>query len=277
MRVVASFYPAGDFVGLRRVGVASMSRSRDTVRGDIKGFSKKSCSRLMAKIAQLKKHALPLFLTLTYPNEYPVEAKVYKYHLHHFMIWLFRRWPGAGAIWKLEFQDRGAPHFHAFLWGMNQADYVEMAHKWYQIVGSGDKLHLAWHLGLLGGDNKPCLEVIRSWFGTKKYASKELGKIQGLQDKEAGRVWGVRGNVPFSNLIEFKIDIKTALEFRRLYRRYTGQVSRRFGFWGYGFCADWLRWIGQRSNEIEQENVPPNYPPGWWKNLDNREILHNFD
>jgi hypothetical protein len=78
---------------------------------------------LMAKVQQ---GAVPFFVTLTYPDEFPLYREDYKRHLETFFDRLQRRWPGTSVIWKLEFQERKsgnnkgkiAPHYHLFLYGV---------------------------------------------------------------------------------------------------------------------------------------------------------------
>ena len=73
--------------------------------------------------------------------------KEVKKHLNAFLMWLRRR--GYVYFWCLEFQQRGAPHFHLFLGkrtGQAAGDIVrlrrEIALSWYRIVASGDPRHL---------------------------------------------------------------------------------------------------------------------------------------
>jgi len=61
-------------------------------------------------------------VTLTYPAEFPV-ARASKEHFRKWLAKLHRRHPGAWGIWKIEPQERGAPHYHVVLflpdaWGM---------------------------------------------------------------------------------------------------------------------------------------------------------------
>jgi hypothetical protein len=91
------------------------------------------------------------------------------------------------AFWFLEFQARGAPHFHIFCtWSPNK-EWV--AKTWYFIVGSEDDRHLR------AGTR---VEFIRSGrAGTISYASKYAAK-QEQKDvpsdyENVGRFWGVYG------------------------------------------------------------------------------------
>jgi len=92
---------------------------RGWVRGDVEGFSVRSRSRLNKTIATLNKNVLPFFCTLTYHQTIPENFEGYKKHLDTFLKRLFRRFPMAGVIWKLEFQKRGFAHFHLFFFNCN--------------------------------------------------------------------------------------------------------------------------------------------------------------
>lgn len=250
---VITFAPAGSFASLKIKGVPARTAKHE--RGRIQNFSIRSRSRLMQKIAQLKRHNLPLFVTLTYPEDYPNDYKTYKYHLHHFFIALRRRWERAGIVWKLEYQQRGAPHFHLLMWGVEHNFRDDVARLWCKIVDSDDENHLKWHLGQLGNGNTHCVQEIRSWHGVRSYAAKYMAKLD-ERDDQCGRFWGVRGLVPFSPLLSFSVSMETALTFRRLHRRYTGMNNRRFGFWSYAYHVDWLRLI----EALEAPPLPPEPP-----------------
>ena len=75
----------------------------------------------------------------------------------------------------------------------------------------------------------------------------------------------VRGSVPFSVLMELRIDIRTALEFRR----FSGFKSRRFGFWAYNdHSPTWLAFIDRMEEQYARENIPENFPNGWYRGID---------
>lgn len=256
--VIVQFSPAGEYMALRLRDCQSRTAKHE--RGNITGFSVRSRSRLMAKIAQIKKHHLPLFVTLTYPAEFPTDYKEYKYHVHKFFISLFYRFPAAGVVWKLEFQERGAAHFHLLLFGVSLDDAREyIPGIWYKVAGSSDPNHLLFHQGQL--NNEHCVNAIRSWHGVKAYASKYFTKLDDTQER-SGRFWGVRGLVPFSPLLELKIDMKTALQFRRALRRAIGFRSKRFGFWCWNYKVDWLHFVTRIEDEYQAElfvlnTIPP--------------------
>jgi len=95
----------------------------------------------MRKLAMMDKEYMPLYVTLTYPAVYPTKPGEYKRHLKNFASRMKRVFPQAGFFWRLEFQRRGAPHYHLLVYGVEGTqDWVSAA--WYDIVGSGDENHL---------------------------------------------------------------------------------------------------------------------------------------
>lgn len=173
------------------------------IRGEVQGFSNGSRRRLMRKIASVDREAVgdtPIFVTLTYPGEWPADPQEWKKHLDTFGKRLLRRYPAACAIWKLEPQKRGAPHFHLIVLNVPHVDKHWLAHAWYEIVDSGDVRHLR------AGTR---VESIRTWRGCMAYASKYTAKvIEELPPgwERVGRMWGIIGrkNLPIS-VVRFEV------------------------------------------------------------------------
>jgi len=193
-------------------------------RGKVKGFSSASRRRLMYKIARVKRDAeLPLFVTATYPASFP-DAKSSKRHLHILQERMKRAFPEAGWMWKLEPQERGAPHYHFLIWG---ADLHKMRKffpvNWYQIAGGEDKYHLLWHTGLLGNGNVHCVQQVRSFKGVWFYASKYLGKTFEVKGWEfVGQYWGAvqAKNIPFGEDKILEVTRAKAIEIMRYQKRF---------------------------------------------------------
>lgn len=193
-------------------------------RSAINGFSKQSRRRLLYKIAGIRRDAeLPNFVTLTYPNEFPTLARA-KRDLKVFLQRLKYKFPnGNSGIWKLEPQDRGAPHYHCLVWGVKELELLDfVAYTWYDIAGNNDRNHLKFHLGLLEG-SKPCVSKVRSWRGVWAYASKYLGKtfeVAGWNEQWTGRYWGTWGKLPEGELVEYAIPDQLAIKSMRYQRRF---------------------------------------------------------
>jgi len=185
-------------------------------RGAITQFSpaaRKRLLELVSSINQAKQARLPLFVTLTYPATWPDEPAVWKRHLDSFLKRLDRKFTRCAAIWKLEFQRRGAPHFHLMVFGPGWIDAKWCARAWYQIVGSGDERHL------MAGTQ---VARVKSWRGVMFYAAKYLGKVVGdACAGMVGRFWGVhrREYLPIE-LITIQMDFCQFFRLRRLLLRW---------------------------------------------------------
>ncbi len=192
-------------------------------RAEITGFSADSRRRLLYTIGRIQRGAqLPWFVTLTWPNEFP-SARDSKRHLAAFLRRLKRAFPGMGLIWKLEPQQRGAPHYHMLVWGAGCELMVFVPKAWYDVAGGKDYNHYLWHAGCLG--NKHCCQPVRSWRGVWNYAAKYLGKIFEVSGWDRpGRYWAVvnRHNIPFGQERMQEVTRTTAVQVQRYQRRFSG-------------------------------------------------------
>lgn len=197
-------------------------------RGKVAGFSQKSRMRLMRTLGSIKRSNLPLFVTLTFPKDYP-DIKNAKRLLDNFLKRLARNFPDVAGVWKLEPQKRGAPHFHLLVWGVPYAELLAFTPwAWCEVVGSDDPNHLAWHIGALG--NKPCVQRIEKQRGVFWYASKYMSKEVKETYSDWGRWWGVfhRENLPVGELVNEEVSEEKAIEFIRYMRRYAHIKSRDY-------------------------------------------------
>lgn len=162
-------------------------------RGNIVGFSVGSGVRMRRYLRECVSEYTHM-LTLTYPEGYPSDGTTVKNHLRRFLQEV-RRWDDRlnrgqckhSAFWFLEFQQRGAPHFHIFCNRCPAKTWV--SETWYRIVDSEDIRHLH------AGTRTEKLRTGRA--GTISYASKYAAKLEqktvpaGYEN--VGRFWGVYG------------------------------------------------------------------------------------
>lgn len=163
-------------------------------RGSVVGFSGGSGIRMRRYLRECTSD-YGYMVTLTYPGEYPSDGITTKNHLRRFLQELQREAKRSGkesaplfsAFWFLEFQGRGAPHYHIFT--NTPVNKAWASKRWYDIVGSEDIRHL--HAGTR------CEKLVRGRAGTISYASKYAAKMeQKLTPKgfeNVGRFWGVYG------------------------------------------------------------------------------------
>lgn len=224
-------------------------------RKAISGFSANSRRRLMYTIASIRRDAdLPCFVTLTYPKIFP-DPKSSKRHLKMFCQRLQRAFPNASAIWKLEPQDRGAPHYHLLVWGVDEIELKKFVpYAWHEIAGDGDNYHLLFHLGVLH-NSKPCVSLVRSFRGVWSYASKYLGKsfsVAGWEDKHTGKFWGYvnHSQIPFGALCELEITSSRAFHVMRYQRRFS---KRRVSNKGFTLFCDASQWVKNIFGEVSYQ------------------------
>lgn len=155
-------------------------------RGKINGFSRASRLRMLEKMAGLnlkKLDTLPLLITLTYPADFPEDWRTVKAHMVAFRKRLLRKWPKAAGVWKLERQQRGAPHVHLMLYNVAFLPHRWLAVAWHMIAAPKSPEHLR-----AGTQVQRC----RSHRQAMCYAAKYLGKPSGGGDTESwGRRWGI--------------------------------------------------------------------------------------
>jgi len=84
---------------------------------DISCFSQNSRLRLMRLCGRVntQSYADVMHCTLTYHNSYPSISAAIKTNFHNFYKILRYHFPSVSIIWRLEFQRRGAPHYHLIL------------------------------------------------------------------------------------------------------------------------------------------------------------------
>lgn len=171
-------------------------KQRRPPRPSIREFSPAAIRRF--KQTARNGQVLHTALHLTYPAKFPTEGRAAKRNLAKMLRWLARQ--GLSGLWVLEFQERGAPHFHILLTG--RVDKEKAKAQWYKIVGSGDAKHL------IGGAR---IEDIRHQNGMIAYAvkssrssSKSTQKHIPANFTNCGRFWGRFGG--------FRVDPVCVLE-----------------------------------------------------------------
>lgn len=198
-------------------------------RGRVTSFSKGSMRNFRDKLMNLdldpfigqSKEAPTgngFFLSLGYPAEYPVSKDTLHRHREKLSKQLRRTFGDSylGAVWKLELQDCGAPHFHIitlFSCAMDTAEIREWTTDlWTETVGCYDL-----DFRRYGPNVVPLYgiaECLRSYM--LKNLSLKFGDCL-----ELGRIWGVweckKGSMPFKE--PELITLETPEEHAELLRR----------------------------------------------------------
>ena len=224
-------------------------RNDPVPRGKIDNFSYKSGLRLKHQVRNASIKIESQFL-LTYPADFPTSGKIVKNHLDRWFRAL-RKAYGAksfGFEWCLEFQDRGAPHFHVFFtWKVENELHRFLAKKWNAII-KADKTHLWFHLRKKN--------FIKWDMGSGNYVMKYASKMEqkdvpeGFED--VGRFWGYSRNMKpislhydYEKLQEEAFDgwavEEIRLYFQRTLRRYHNSKLRQFGKSSFLSSGNWSR------------------------------------
>ena len=151
------------------------------LKKSITKFSKKSSKNLKFHMNNTK-NRFSNMITLTYPSEYSNNGIEIKYHLNRFTK--FFKLKKCEYTWIIEFQKRGAPHFH--LLTDTYIDKKEVSQVWYDIVNSGDEKHLV--------AGTKCERLRVGHIGAKSYVRKYINKSDQKEVpeeyKNVGRFWG---------------------------------------------------------------------------------------
>lgn len=195
-------------------------------RGLCGAFSVASRRRMLRLMGTLQNGAGALFVTLTYPAEWPGEWARWKRDLDVFLHRLKRKYPGAGVVWKLEPQARGAPHFHLLVFGVEFIPKEWLKAAWADVVDSGDELHRK---------HGAYVERVRDAKGVRSYTAKYLAKVpvaglleaSGVDWSKVGRWWGVRWAecIPWADRVLLPLNDRQACRLFRVLRRYLERVA----------------------------------------------------
>jgi hypothetical protein len=156
-----------------------------------------------------------------------LDQETFKRHLKIFSQRFLRSFPSAGFHWKLEFQARGAAHFHPIFWNLSGDDggllrefRGWLAQNWSEVVHSGDEKHL-----LAGTSADP----IKSQFGIIRYVSGYVSKSdQTKPGCKVGRYWGLVGrtNIRWAKEKVITVSSTQGKVVRRTARRYMEAMNR---------------------------------------------------
>jgi hypothetical protein len=192
------FRQSGNLFIVRQTSKVIPRQFIGSTRSGITGFSADSALRMRTYLRECIAEYRQM-VTLTYPCGYPSNGKHTKEHLRRFNQEVMREHSRNGPVgnydgkerlsifWFLEFQERGAPHYHMFGTWFPCKEWV--AKTWYRIVDSEDIRHL--HAGTR-------TEFLRTGRGgtisyASKYANKLKQKVPPKDFENVGRFWGICG------------------------------------------------------------------------------------
>lgn len=201
----------GSLVKVKNTSAMPWQKKLKHKRGKVTSFTKKSRKRLLEMIARLRTAMQACFITLTYGQAWPSE-KIAKKHLKAFIRRIRKHYPRASIIWRLEYQKRGAPHFHLIVFRLPFIPKEKVAQVWAEIIG-------AEFCDNSREISRPPFTRIESIDNKRKammYVAKYVAKAEGggfnnvpYQNQHSeGRFWGICGRkyIEFAVLTTSKIE-----------------------------------------------------------------------
>jgi hypothetical protein len=199
------------------------------IRARVRGFSRESRRNLLLRLASINRTAFKtfsgrmIFVTLTYPHEYPDDPELCKRHLKALRKRLQREFGTFAAIWRLGIQKRGAWHFHLLLFvGPSIGSVGELrrfiSSSWYEVAGRVSEGHLR---------AGTCVEAVKRWKQATSYVERYMAKPEEFPEGlQTGRIWGVWNEelLPV-RWQEVEVSLRDAFRIRRIYRK----LARRKG------------------------------------------------
>ena len=185
-------------------------------RGKVTSFSKAARRRMIRFLNQVNPDRLgkPVFLSLTYHNNY--RERNPKQDRTAFLKRVARAYPGCHWIWRLEYQRRGAPHWHIILWPEVdvdlQAQEDQLCQLWHEVVDPKNIDHAKYGARVV---------PLSDQRGVNIYMTKYLSRLDGDEQQcNVGRRWGHSRGLPTEPLAEFKVTEEVEILVRRLLRDY---------------------------------------------------------
>jgi len=243
---------------------------REGTKREVRGFSAAARRNLLKAALRFPWDGMgPVALvTLTYPEDFPTDGWIAKRHLDRF----WKRWETMfgerpWGIWAMEFQRRGAIHFHAFLRvpalpGLEEDRYEVLKawgfHAWSEIAGFSKDRWDAYHherMGLRFNVSPGWYAGSMSAVGIAEYLVAHAGK--GAQKElpagveRPGRFWGSVGERSRCSATETSelcceyslADVMRVLRHlgpRRHRKRRSGAQRRQYASWDRE-RRDWWR------------------------------------
>ena len=238
---------------MTRNGVCLRKRRGGGIRDRVRGFSRTSRRNLLRRLASINRTAFRsfkgrlIFVTLTYPGEYPEDPNVCKRHLKAFRKRLQRDFGTFGGFWRLGIQQRGAWHLHLLLFvGSSFGAVGELrrfiSSSWYEVTGKVSEGHLK------AGTR---VEAVRKWREATSYAERYMAKPEAFPEGlQTGRIWGIWNEELLPVRWEtVQVSLCDAFRIRRIYRklakrRASGSLRRITVFIRYENVLRLLEFLG---------------------------------
>ena len=185
-------------------------------KNDITSFSINSRRRLKRKLSMvhLGSYSRTFFVTYTFHNVYPKSSDELKRHFRNFLKSVKRVNPSVAWIWRLEWQKRGAPHFHMVYFIPKHSTLKEIKHfekeqrrLWHRTLEDFDFWTWRYSVDVKSLDSKKKLYA---------YISKYVSKVENEDDAAIGHQhWGSSANLILKSEGAFHLSQEFFLFFRK--------------------------------------------------------------
>ena len=156
-------------------------------RGEVTGFSHESRKRMLEMINSLEFERVT-FVTLTYPAVFPEDGRTVKEHLRRFRARIEKKFGNLRIVWRMEYQKRGAPHFHLIILDAPFICRWWLSKAWVDSNDTKSWLNFRFGSNIKGiankGDSKKVINYVC------KYAGKEEEHERDDTNSWCGRFWG---------------------------------------------------------------------------------------
>jgi hypothetical protein len=192
-------------------------------RDRVRGFSRASRRNLLRRLASINRSAFRafrgriIFVTLTYPKQYPEDPELCKRHLKALRKRLQREFEPFAAFWRLGIQQRGAWHFHLLLFVGPSIGPVSdlrrfISSSWHEVTGKVSEGHLR------AGTR---VETVKRWKEATSYVERYMAKPEEFPEGlQTGRIWGIwNPNLLPVRWETVQVSLRDAFRIRRIYRK----------------------------------------------------------
>lgn len=195
-------------------------------KGHISEFNWATSQRIRYTLGKLWKKWLPVFCSVTFPDEYyeyrftgEKTLKIWNAFQHRFR----RQYPSRGAIWRREHKRRLSgqhvgeffPHFHILVWGLGEDElrsWLRLA--WFQVIGELNEK------GIKVGTSA---DQVKTWREMKNYMSKYVSKKDADYFAEPGwgKWWGFMNKkyLPWVPAVRIELADNQAVQLLRYTKR----------------------------------------------------------
>jgi hypothetical protein len=155
-------------------------------RGKVTTFSRASRLRLLDLFSRMNSdNVRTTFLTLTFTGTPAPDSS--KQALKRFLMRIRYNYPAASGVWRLEYQQRGAPHYHLIMFNLPYWPQHELQETWEECTREERSIV---HIKLLHGGKRHIMSYV-SKYVAKAGASLDYVTYQQIDDPESiGRQWG---------------------------------------------------------------------------------------